>query len=430
MIRWIDNALGTAAFEDLATAGHEVLDVRSLVDGPANGASALHERIETGLSLLQRTGCLVVCCDYGISRSNTIAAAILARRDNLSFDDAFATVQQRVGEVRMDYGIVQTVRAVFEGAAPLQKVPGRVMVTGGTGFLGQWLARVAGDRLDLVLLGSNDVDLAASPFGLDAVVRKYRPETIIHLANPRIYHTHEVVGQSLAMLRNVADVCNQHGVFLVYPSSWVAFSGRKDEGEMVIGDDAAPMPYGNYAMSKALGENMLDHLRMVGRIRACVLRLTPVYGRGSWLPRFLFRTAEACQAGKPVITHRYRNGRPRLQLLHARDAAEALTLAAMHRIEGTFNVGGVEAVTTQDIARTIAEVLGAAFEPREIQLEASVANITLDTRRAGTVLGWSPKVSLSQGLVELFAPSTETGSSDSISFSDTTIQPPSPQPPL
>ena len=78
MIRWINNTLGTAAFEDPATAGHEVLDVRSLVDGPANGVEALRERIEAGLTMLQKSGRLIVCCDYGISRSNTIAAAILA----------------------------------------------------------------------------------------------------------------------------------------------------------------------------------------------------------------------------------------------------------------------------------------------------------------------------------------------------------------
>ena len=88
MIRWIDSALGTAAFGDPATKDHEVLDVRGLVDGRANGTAALRERIDSGLALLRKSERMVVCCDYGISRSNTIAAAILAHRDGLSFDEA------------------------------------------------------------------------------------------------------------------------------------------------------------------------------------------------------------------------------------------------------------------------------------------------------------------------------------------------------
>lgn len=407
MIRWIDNTLGTAAFEDPATAGYQKLDVRGLVDGPANKSVTLRERIETGLTMLGGAGQLVVCCDYGISRSNTIAAAIVARRDGLSFDEAIALVQQRVGEIRMDYGIVQTMRATFD-PDPLPPLdPRRVLVTGGTGFLGEWLESVAGDSLDLVRLGSKDIDLAASPYGLDAAVRKHRPGTIIHLANPRIYHTHEVVAQSLAMLRNVADVCGEHGVFLVFPSSWIVFSGRKGGGDLTLGDDETPLPYGNHAMSKALCEHMLDYLRQSGRLRASVLRLTTLYGPGSIQPRFLFRTAEQCRAGKSLVTHLYQNGRPTLQLLHVQDAARALVAAAVRRIEGTFNVGGNEARSTRDLARLIAEVLGAPSDSQETELGATVANIVLDCSKARQMLGWSPRVGLRDGFSELFRPVSE-----------------------
>ncbi len=411
MIRWIDNTLGTAAFEDPATAGHEVLDVRGLVDGPANAAAALRERIDAGLALLYRAGKLVVCCDYGISRSNTIASAILSKRDGLPFDEALAFVQKQVGEMRMEYGIVQTVRAALGPVTEVPVTKGRVLVTGGTGFLGQWLQRVAGDRFELIRLGSKELDLVSSPFALDAMVRKLRPETVIHLANPRIYHTHEIVGQALAMLRNVAEVCREHGAHLVYPSGWVIYSGRKNEGDIVVGDDDPPLPYGNYAMSKALSEQMLDCLSRAGSIKACVLRITPIYGEGSTLPRFLFRTAEALRAGQPVTTHCYLNGRPRLQLLHARDAALALALAAEKKAEGRFNIGGTEALTTREIAAVMAEVLGTPFESREIQLQAAVANITLDTTKARDVLGWAPRIGLKQGLAELLLTSPASGDS-------------------
>ena len=404
MIRWIDSTLGTAAFGDSATKGHSILDVRSLVDGSANTSEALLERVEAGLAMLRKSERVVVCCDYGISRSNTVVAAILARRDQLLFDEAFGIVRQQTGEVRMDYDLVRTMRAACVPAPAPPLIAGRALVTGGTGFLGHWLRTAADERLDYVWLGSKDIDLIASPFELDAAVRKHRPETIIHLANPRIYQTHAIVGQSLAMLRNVAAVCSAHGVFLVFPSSWVVFSGRKCEGEVLIRDDEPLRPYGNYAMSKALGEDMLDYLRLAGRIRVCILRMTPIYGRGSLLPRFLFRTAELYRSGKSVTTHCYTNGRPKLQLLHASDAAVALVLAATAKMEGKFNIGGMEAVTTRDLAGTIAQIVGKPFEGRETQLPGSIAIVTLDTTKANRILGWRPEVRIEKGLTELFAP--------------------------
>ncbi|MEO7100027.1 MAG: NAD-dependent epimerase/dehydratase family protein [Luteolibacter sp.] len=405
MIRWIDDKLGTAAFEDPATDGYAKLDVRGLVDGPANKPDALVERIETGLAMLAESGQLIVCCEFGISRSNTIASAILARRDGLPFDEAAARVRQQVGELRMDYGFVQTVRNTIE-PDPLPPLnPRRVIVTGGTGFLGKWLERIAGDSLELVLLGSKDIDIAASPFELDAAVRKHRPATIIHLATPRVRHTHEVVGQSVAMLRNVADVCGQHDIFLVYASSCVVFSGRKNEGEHTAGDDEIPQPYGNYAMAKALCEQMVGYLRQGGKLRSSMLRLTHIYGPGSTLPPFLFRTAENSRAGKPLVTHRYRNGRPKLQFLHVRDAALALLAAAERRIEGTFNIGGTEALSTRDLVKLIAEVLDSPSESQEVELEAAVANVVLDISKAREQLGWSPSIGLREGFTDLFVTS-------------------------
>jgi UDP-glucuronate decarboxylase len=402
MIRWIDDTLGTAAFDDPDTHGYHVFDVRSLVDGPANGCAALREIIDAGVDALQKHNKLVVCCDYGISRSNTIAASILSRRNGVDFDSALAIVQKQTAEVRMEYGLVQTVRSLFHTVPPLPAVRGRVLITGGTGFLGQWVKKTASNRLDIVIVGSQEINLLSDPYSLDRAIREHRPDTIIHLANPRIYQTPEVIAHSLAMLRNVADVCHGHGIFLVYASSWVVLNGLKSSEEIMALDDYPSTPYGNYAISKGLCEQYVDYLTKAGKIQACILRMTPIYGRGSPQPRFLFRTAEACLEGRVVRTHLYRNARPRLQLLHASDAANALILAVEKRIPGRFNIGSDNPLTTHEIAATVARVLGTQYNHEEISLEAEVANISLDSQKAKALLGWQQKTTLDNGIHDLF----------------------------
>ena len=81
MIRWITDELGTAPFTDSEISDDlNVLDVRDLVDKHGNSPEATREKIDQGVSLLQQGGRLVVCCDYGISRSNAIAAGILSEK--------------------------------------------------------------------------------------------------------------------------------------------------------------------------------------------------------------------------------------------------------------------------------------------------------------------------------------------------------------
>lgn len=403
MIRWIDTTIGTAAFEDPDTAGLPILDVRGLVDGPANALLAIRERVETGLEMLRNLNRLVVCCDLGISRSNTIAAAILALRDGLSFDLAMEMVQHRLGERRMDFGIVQSVRQIMEPATEDVRSIGGMMILGATGFIGKnvsKLAKASGE--EFFAADTNAADLASSPFSLDKLIRNCRPSVLVNLAYPRVVHSHEVVGTSLAMLRNVTDVCGHHGIFLVHASCSAVFSGLKNAA-MPLDDDHPCEPYGNHSLAKALAEDMLRYLSRTASLPNCVLRFSPIYGPGGAQPRFLYRVAEQARAGNEVVTHQYQNGRPALQLLHVEDAAHAILLAAKKCHLGFFNIAGDESMATCEIAKRLVEGMGKPFRGREIKLEGSTARIVLDCTKARVKIGWRPCRKLEKSLVEVFS---------------------------
>src|SRR3972149_1542382 len=84
-IRWITPLLGTApALLFHQEADMNIIDVRDLVDKAGNRADAVRQKITEGCESLREGKKTVVCCDYGISRSNAIAVGILALSESIS----------------------------------------------------------------------------------------------------------------------------------------------------------------------------------------------------------------------------------------------------------------------------------------------------------------------------------------------------------
>src|SRR5579863_8356841 len=100
MIRWIvPERLGTAADgEYVAKEGDVKVDARTLVDKQGNSTAALREKIDEGVSGYNAGHRVIIVCDFGVSRSNTIGAGILARSRCIGIDAALAEVIRATGE--------------------------------------------------------------------------------------------------------------------------------------------------------------------------------------------------------------------------------------------------------------------------------------------------------------------------------------------
>ena len=223
MIRWISEKLGTGSHEQVAgQPGLTIVDVRDMVDKPGNLPQTARARIAEGVAHLQRGEKVVVCCDYGISRSNAIAAGILARHEGLSFNDAVLKVMEATGEKDMKVDVLSAVREALEGN-PKRQVTGesekRILITGGSGFIGTTLAGLLADRHKVFAPTRQQTDLTGGAVSLDLFVRQHEINCLVHLANPRIYNTNQSMGESLLLLKNVLDVCRQNQLRLIYPSS-------------------------------------------------------------------------------------------------------------------------------------------------------------------------------------------------------------------
>ncbi|MBV8996907.1 MAG: NAD-dependent epimerase/dehydratase family protein [Pseudonocardiales bacterium] len=311
----------------------------------------------------------------------------------------------------------------------------RVVVLGATGNVGtSVVAALAGDPRVASILGvarrrpqwsAPRTEWAQADIEQDDLVGLFRgADVVIHLAW-LIQPTHSPlitwrtnVGGSLRVFRAVAEA----GVpALVHASSVGAYSpGPKDA---VVAEDwpTDGWPTASYTREKAYVERSLDTFeRAHPDIRVVRLRPGFIFKResasgqrrlfiGPFLPNQLVRPGLV-----PIVPDL-----PglRFQAVHTADIAEAYRLAALSEVRGAFNIAAepvVDATLLADIfgARIVAlplmPVRAAVWLAWQLHLvpaspylfDAFLHLPIMDTNRARTELGWSPKYSSRETLEE------------------------------
>ena len=403
MIRWITDQLGTAPFEHLrADADVEVLDVRDILDGPGNRSEAIREVVSRAVTKLMQGKRVAVCCDYGISRSNAVAAGVLSMFAKISFDDATTRVIVATGEQEIRLSVLSAVRGavteptVRRGLGEADDAT-PILLTGASGFVGSAVKAAFSGHNVVISPSRSEADLLEGALALDTLARRHGVQTIIHLAQPRIVGTNAFMGDGLRMMKNVVDVCIDIGVHLVYMSSIAVFDGYKVD--RLIGQEALPRrPSGAYGHAKAFCEELAERSLGNGGPGFTILRSGPSYGDGGDRPRFLKRFVSRALVGEPLVIHQYQNGVPTLDLIHVRDLARAITLAAQHQYQGIVHLGSGANVSIADLATQIVATLASSSPTEIIDMEGYASDVVLSAELAGRDLGWSPEVTIREGL--------------------------------
>lgn len=399
MTTWITDQLGTAAFgaEDIPADAH-VVDVRDLVDKGGNAPALVLDKIEEASTALDTGTRVVICCDYGISRSNSIAIGVLARLEEVSVDEAARRFIAATGEQRMNLAVLSVVRQTSATRARPQG-PHAMVVTGGSGALGAHLVPRLRRLGEVHAPDRTDVDLVEGAVGLELLVNEVGASTLIHLANPRVYSTTGSMGPSLVMLKHALSVCARAGIRFVYLSSWEVYSGYRSA--RLVADERLPrFPAGSYGQAKALAEQLIEYERGEHDFPLTMLRSSPVYGSGD-KPKFLQHFIGKALAGEEIMTHRYRNGLPHLDLLHVDDLVDAVVAAVAGEFDGALNLGSGVSVSTDAAARQIVEHVGSESVVRHREIDADAPNVVMDIARAQRALGWAPRVDFDEGLGRL-----------------------------
>ncbi|WP_374977387.1 SDR family oxidoreductase [Microbacterium trichothecenolyticum] len=240
----------------------------------------------------------------------------------------------------------------------------RILVTGGSGFLGSHVAAALAARPEVELVVAGDVRRpqhpvdgivyddcdVTQPAGLVALLRRHRIDVVVHLAaivNPGRDHGLEY-RVDVDGSRHVLEACVEAGVKrIVVSSSGAAYGYHADnpewlsESDPVRGNDEFP-----YSKHKRLVEQLL------GSYRAAHPELEQVVFRiGTILGPTVQNQITALWDGPALL--KVRGSESPFVFVWVDDVAAAMARAATDGPAGVYNVAGDGRVTVPEIARRL-----------------------------------------------------------------------------
>ena len=297
--------------------------------------------------------------------------------------------------------------------------PKRVLVTGGAGFIGSHLVDALVARghqvavVDDLSAGSRDNLNSQAAFYagsitdsrlLDRVFQEVAPQWVSHhAAQISVARSVEdpISDAQVGVVGSVAlmEACHRSGVeHMVFASTGGALYG---DPERLPCDESAPIrPLSPYAAAKCAVETYLTVYRQTWGLKSVALRYGNVYGpRQSPLGEagVIAIFAHKMLAGEqPTI---FGSGGQTRDFVYVGDLVEANMLAMERQLEGAYNVGsGVESSVNRvlELLRRSCGYEGpvtyAPERPGEVQ------RMVLDSGRFMGQAGWSPQVSLEEGV--------------------------------
>ncbi len=276
----------------------------------------------------------------------------------------------------------------------------KIVVTGGTGFVGRNLISMLSTSDEVYNLGrnpnlnSNNV-LWDFKSDIDKIEFPSPTDTVIHCAsivNNSNYTSREYMDINVLATLQLLEYCSKNGVkhFI-----FISTGGVYGFGEEAFKEECCCNPAGIYNTSKYFAERLC--MEYSSKLDISILRLFFPYGKGQ-KGRLISNLAEKIKSGDEIIINK--DGRPCINPIHIDDLCFIVREIVKERILGTFNICGNETVSIEELCNMIAN--NNRICKLNLQFTENFSgNLIGNNEKITDYLKYKYRMSLSKGLSEL-----------------------------
>ena len=314
----------------------------------------------------------------------------------------------------------------------------KLLVTGGAGFIGSAVVRLAVARghsvvnLDALTYAAcleNVADVADSPLyhfehadirdraAIDAVLQTHKPDAVMHLA-AESHVDRSIDGPGDFIETNITGTYNMLEAARAYwqaqgrPETFRFHHISTDEVFGSLGkaglftEDSPYDPRSPYSASKASSDHLVRAWNETYGLPVILTNCSNNYGPYHFPEKLIPVVILNALAGAPIPV--YGAGENVRDWLYVEDHADALLLALAKGVPGrSYNIGGENEARNIDLVRTICAILDEK-RPKKRSYAQQITFVTdrpghdmryaIDPTRIRTELGWRPSVTLDEGL--------------------------------
>ncbi|MFC3060266.1 dTDP-glucose 4,6-dehydratase [Paenirhodobacter populi] len=317
----------------------------------------------------------------------------------------------------------------------------KLLVTGGAGFIGSAVVRLAIARghsvvnLDALTYAAcldNVASVADSPdyafekadirdrAALDAVFDKHRPDAVMHLAaeshvDRSIDGPGDFIQTNITGTFNMLEAARRYWTARGKPEAFrfhhistdEVFGSLPDDPSVKFTEDTPYDPRSPYSASKASSDHLVRAWHETYGLPVVLTNCSNNYGPFHFPEKLIPVVILNALAGKPLPI--YGNGANIRDWLYVEDHADALLLVVQKGEVGrSYNIGGENERTNLELVKTLCGILDAKRPKAQGSYADQITFVTdrpghdaryaIDPSRIRAELGWKPSVTVEEGL--------------------------------
>ena len=268
----------------------------------------------------------------------------------------------------------------------------KILMTGGTGFIGKCLERELKKTYHTVSVYEGDIS------GINLFDDRY--DVVCHLA--AITNMDSAAGADLLFDTNVSgtkkvmEYCYKTGASCVLASSSAVYMPSVSYKK--LNENSSIGPVNLYGISKVLSEDICKFYAKAFRVSIVSLRIFNVYGDGQEQPFIIPYIASQILNKMPV---ELKNPMAVRDFIYISDVVRAFILSCSFKYPGftAFNIGTGRGVGIYKMAEKITDIMKPGNEIVRSKNRSFVRDyVVADINKAKKILNWKPKVSIEEGL--------------------------------